>query len=266
MLVAHLGLRWFAPQADPVLLPMAALLNGMGYVFIARLNNQEASAQATWTLIGVLAFVATLALFRHANYLERYRYSFALAGIVLLVLPLAPRIGEDVNGARLWVRVRPFVLPARGVRQAGAGGSSSLRCWPNGPTFWRPVRDASGAGSSWSRGTLHHSWSPGACRSWCYLLRTTWVRRSSSLPFSWGCSGWPQGAGRYLGLGGGLFLGGAVFALEVVHHAQTRVQAWLDPWAHFATSGYQIIEGWFALGGRGDVGPRARAGEPRDNP
>jgi cell division protein FtsW (lipid II flippase) len=48
-----------------------------------------------------------------------------------------------------------------------------------------------------------------------------------------------------------------VFALDFVHHAQTRVQAWLDPWSHFATSGYQIIEGWFALaaGSLSGVGP-----------
>ena len=61
----------------------------------------------------------------------------------------------------------------------------------------------------------------------------------------------------YLVLGTGLFGIGAVFALDVIHHAQTRVQAWLDPWAHFTTSGYQIIEGWFALaaGGLWGVGP-----------
>ncbi len=63
MLVAHVALRRLAPQADPVLLPLAALLNGFGYVFIASLNSAEASAQATWTLVAVIAFVATLALF-----------------------------------------------------------------------------------------------------------------------------------------------------------------------------------------------------------
>ena len=108
MLVAHVALRRLAPQADPVLLPLAALLNGFGYVFIASLNSAEASAQATWTLVAVIAFVATLALFPRAVTLERYRYSFALVGVTLLVLPLVPHIGEDVNGARLWVHVGPL--------------------------------------------------------------------------------------------------------------------------------------------------------------
>ena len=107
MIVAHLSLRWLAPQADPVLLPLAALLNGMGYVFIADLNHSEASAQAVWTGVGVVAFVATLAVFPRGINLERYRYTLALVGVVLLLLPLAPHIGEDINGARLWVHVGP---------------------------------------------------------------------------------------------------------------------------------------------------------------
>ena len=108
MLVAHLSLRRLAPQADPVLLPLAALLNGMGYVFIAGLDKAQASAQATWTAVGVIAFVATLALFPRAIDLERYRYIIALVGVALLLLPLVPHIGEDVNGARLWVRAGPL--------------------------------------------------------------------------------------------------------------------------------------------------------------
>ena len=108
MLVAHLSLRWLAPQADPVLLPLAALLNGMGYVFIADLNHGEASAQAVWTGVGVIAFVITLAVCPRGINLERYRYSLALVGVILLLLPLAPHIGEDINGAQLWVHVGPL--------------------------------------------------------------------------------------------------------------------------------------------------------------
>ena len=77
-------------------------------MFIAGLNSAEASAQATWTAVAVVAFVATLAVFPRAVNLERYRYSFAFVGVVLLVLPLVPHIGEDINGARLWVHLGPL--------------------------------------------------------------------------------------------------------------------------------------------------------------
>ena len=70
------------------------------------------------------------------------------------------------------------------------------------------------------------------------------------------------GRAAYLALGAGLFAAGAVFALDIVHHAQTRVQAWLHPWAHFTTSGYQIIEGWFALAGGGMWGLGPGQGNP----
>ena len=105
LLVAHLAMRRLAPNADPILLPTAGLLNGIGYVFIARLSTHEARLQAVWTACGIAAFVATLAIVRRARDLERYRYSLAFAGIALLLLPLAPGIGEDINGARLWIHV-----------------------------------------------------------------------------------------------------------------------------------------------------------------
>ena len=36
---AHLAVRRFAPYADPLLLPLAALLNGLGIVMIYRLQE-----------------------------------------------------------------------------------------------------------------------------------------------------------------------------------------------------------------------------------
>ena len=256
LLVAHLSLRWLAPQADPVLLPLAALLNGMGYVFIAELNSSEASAQATWTAVALIAFVATLALFPRAVTLERYRYSFALVGVTLLVLPLVPHIGEDVNGARLWVHLGPlnfqpeeFAKLALAIFFASvlaeradllATGTRRIGRWlVLEPRYMAPLLAA------WGVSLL--------------ILLAENDLGSSFLFFALfvGLLWVATGRWAYLVLGAGMFTGGAVFALDFIHHAQTRVQAWLDPWSHFATSGYQIIEGWFALAGGGlwGVGP-----------
>lgn len=265
LLVAHLSLRRFAPEADPVLLPLAAILNGFGYVFISGIDSGEASAQAVWTLIGIAAFVATLALFPRAINLERYRYSIALGGVALLLLPLVPHIGEDINGARLWVHLGPlsfqpeeFSKIALAVFFASvlaeradllATGTRRLGRWlVLEPRYMAPLIGAWGIsllvllaendlGSSFLFFTL--------------FVALLWVATGR-----WG----------YLAFGAGLFGAGAVFALDVVHHAQTRVQAWLDPWAHFATSGYQIIEGWFALAAGGLAGLGPGQGNPQTIP
>src|SRR5205823_5299951 len=106
--LGHLGIRRFAPDADPILFPIAGLLNGIGYVFIARLDRHLAGLQATWTALGMIAFVLTLAIVRRARDLERYRYSFALLGIALLLLPLVPGLGVSIGGNRIWVHFGPI--------------------------------------------------------------------------------------------------------------------------------------------------------------
>ncbi len=113
--LGHVALRILAPRADPVLLPIAGLLNGIGYVVIVRLNHRQAALQAVWTLLGMAAFIATLALVRHIRDLDRYRYLLGFGGVTMLLLPLLPGLGPH----------RPSQLPARRVRQ---GGAAHLRC------------------------------------------------------------------------------------------------------------------------------------------
>ncbi|MDQ1428542.1 MAG: hypothetical protein QOK39_2018, partial [Acidimicrobiaceae bacterium] len=96
LVLAHLGMRKLAPFADPILLPTAALLNGVGYVFIARLNRHLAGLQAVWTTIGIGAFLLTLFVVKKARDLERYRYIFAFLGIGLLLMPLLPVVGQNI--------------------------------------------------------------------------------------------------------------------------------------------------------------------------
>src|SRR5947209_3665931 len=104
LVLAHVATRRLAPNADGILLPLAALLNGLGYVFIARLDHHLAGLQAVWTALGIGAFVGTLMFVRRVRDLERFRYTFALVGIGLLLMPLLPVVGRNINGARLWVQ------------------------------------------------------------------------------------------------------------------------------------------------------------------
>ncbi|MEZ5343832.1 MAG: FtsW/RodA/SpoVE family cell cycle protein [Acidimicrobiales bacterium] len=110
LLLAHVVVRRFAPAADGLLLPLAALLNGVGYVMIARLDPGLADSQSAWTFIGLLGFTMVLVLIPDMRKLADYRYSFALVGVILLLLPLLPGIGREINGARIWLRVGSFSI------------------------------------------------------------------------------------------------------------------------------------------------------------
>ena len=107
--VAHLANRVLAPDATPVILPIAFLLNGIGYMMIVRidlaLNHSYAPLQLVWTAIGVAAYVVTLFVVRRSRDLDRYRYLLLVGGVVLLLLPLVPGIGLTIGGAKLWVHI-----------------------------------------------------------------------------------------------------------------------------------------------------------------
>jgi cell division protein FtsW (lipid II flippase) len=108
-LVAHIVARRTVPNADPYLLPMAALLTAVGLTEIYRLNPDDAFKQALWVVIGVALFALTLIyLRRDYRVLESYKYLFGIGAIVLLFLPRIPGFGTTVNGARLWVHVGDF--------------------------------------------------------------------------------------------------------------------------------------------------------------
>ena len=96
---AHLAIRRFAPYADPLLLPVVALLNGLGLVMIHRLDlaagditsgglrGPSANQQMLWTLVGVVAFSLVVIFLRDHRVLARYGYVCGVAGLILLAIP-----------------------------------------------------------------------------------------------------------------------------------------------------------------------------------
>jgi len=126
-LVTHLVIRRVAPYADPLLLPIAVLLNGLGLVMIHRLDlglkqqadeagagkdfQAAAPTQVLWTAIGVVLFLALILLIRDHRVLQRYAYTLALLGVIFLLLPaVLPARFSEVNGARIWIRVAGFSI------------------------------------------------------------------------------------------------------------------------------------------------------------
>nr|WP_233533805.1 FtsW/RodA/SpoVE family cell cycle protein [Kitasatospora sp. SolWspMP-SS2h] len=108
-LLAHAAVRWRARWADPLLLPIAVLLNGLGLVVIYRLDRNPGSAaaptQLLWSTLGVGLFTAVLLLLRDHRRLQRYAYVGAFVALVLLVLPV---FFPPVYGSRIWITLGPF--------------------------------------------------------------------------------------------------------------------------------------------------------------
>ncbi|MGW8377737.1 FtsW/RodA/SpoVE family cell cycle protein [Streptomyces sp. ODS28] len=120
--VAHLVVRRWAPYADPLMLPIATLLNGMGLVFIWRLDlepsittpqtgDAAAPTQLMWSGLAVALFVAVLVFLKDHRVLQRYTYISMFVALVLLV---APVFFPAKNGARIWI-----TIPGVGSLQPG---------------------------------------------------------------------------------------------------------------------------------------------------
>lgn len=105
----HVVLRWRAPYADPVILPVAVAFNGIGLAMIYRIDVAEhtgfAGKQLEWTALSLVLAAAVVVFLRDHRTLRRYTYTAMVLALVLLVSPLVPGVGRDVNGARIWVRV-----------------------------------------------------------------------------------------------------------------------------------------------------------------
>ncbi|URN16838.1 FtsW/RodA/SpoVE family cell cycle protein, partial [Streptomyces sudanensis] len=124
--IAHLLVRRFAKYADPLLLPLATLLNGLGLVLIWRLDQSprliadsirkygshsgDAPQQLMYSAIGVALFLLVLVFLKDHRVLQRYTYISMVVAIVLLLLPLVPGLGTDSFGAKIWIRVGPFSI------------------------------------------------------------------------------------------------------------------------------------------------------------
>ncbi len=106
-LCGHFVIRATLPYADPYLFPLVAVLACFGLVVIYRIDETLAREQAQWFVVGLILFAATIVFLTDFRVLERYRYTVAAAGLLLLLLPRVPGIGQQVNGAYLGVGIGP---------------------------------------------------------------------------------------------------------------------------------------------------------------
>ncbi|MBT1092733.1 MULTISPECIES: FtsW/RodA/SpoVE family cell cycle protein [Streptomyces] len=120
--IGHLAVRKFAPYADPLMLPLATLLNGLGLVVIWRLDQSKrlsnyadaAPRQLLYSALGVALLVAVLVFLKDHRVLQRYTYISMAGALFLLILPLVPGLGANIYGAKIWINI-----PGLGTVQPG---------------------------------------------------------------------------------------------------------------------------------------------------
>jgi peptidoglycan glycosyltransferase len=262
---AHLAVRRFAPRADPTLLPIAAALNGIGFITISRLDRDLARIQAGWTAVAVVAFLLTLVFVRRVRTLERYRYTFLLLGVVALLVPLLPGVGREINGARLWVRIGPLNFqPGEAAKvllvvffAAYLVDKRELLRSGTRRVFGMAVPDPK------HLGPLLLAW------GFSILVMVRQKDLGSSLLFFAVFAAMLYIAtdrASYLIAAIGLFLAGAFVAYQFFGHVQDRVGAWVDPWSVARTTGFQIVQSMYALGSGGFGGTGLGLGSPQKIP
>lgn len=105
---AHIAVRILAPGADPAILPIVFVLSGIGITFVTRLAPTLAISQLVILFISVALMVGTLALVKNLDVVMRYKYTFGIIGIILLMLPIF--IGTTISGSKLWIRIAGFTI------------------------------------------------------------------------------------------------------------------------------------------------------------
>jgi len=270
---AHLAVRRFAPYADPLLLPVVAVLNGLGVVMIHRLDLSKgeltgnglggtANQQMLWTLVGVLAFSFVVIFLRDHRVLSRYGYICGLTGLILLIIPaLLPRSISEQNGAKIWIELPGFsIQPAEFSKillliffAAVLVSKRSLFATAGkhflGMDLPRP-RDLAPLLAAWvaSVGVMIFEKDLGTSlllyASFLVLLYVATDR------FSW------------VVIGLALFAAGSYAAYHIFDHVQVRVQNWLDPFADPDGAGYQMVQSLFSFATGGIFGTGLGNGQP----
>jgi cell division protein FtsW (lipid II flippase) len=286
VLVAHLAVRRFAPWADPLMLPLAALLNGLGIVMIYRLQevgrngnpgrlSVPLSASATgvqllYTALGIAGFIAVLALIREPRVLQRYTYTLGGIGLILLAIPaLLPSSISEVpgTGAKIQVAIGGFSF------QPEEFGKLALAVFFAGYLVTKRdvlalagrrvlgidlprARDLGPVLIAWAASLLVLVFESDVGTSALFFGMFVAMIYIATQRTSW------------LIIGLGLFVAGSFAASRLFSHVGERFDIWLHPFAGSNPQGnaYQLVQGLYGMGFGGVLGRGLGGGQPYYTP
>lgn len=250
---AHIGVRIFAPGADPAILPVVFALSGIGITFVTRLQPDASLGQVIFLFLGVALMVGTLAVVKNLEVVKRYKYVLGIAGIILLVLPMF--IGTEIYGSKLWIKIGGFQF------QPGEFAKVLIVLFLAGYLAENrellSISNRTVLGIKFPRLRLLYPlfivW--GVC-----LLVVAFERDlgSALLFYTIFLIMLYVATGRvsYVIIGLALLAVGAFGMYQIMSHVQVRVAIWLDPFSDAQNLGYQIVQSLFSLadGGLAGVG------------
>jgi cell division protein FtsW (lipid II flippase) len=280
--LAHLAVRRLAPWADPLLLPLAALLNGLGVVMIYRLQesgrngnpgnqistitSSATAVQVMYSAVGVAAFILVLAFIKDLRVLQRYTYTLGALGLVLLAIPaLLPSRYSEVPGTGAKIQVafggfsfqpEEFAKLALAVFFAGylvakrdvlalAGRRFLGIDLPRG-------RDLGPVLIAWGASLLILIFETDIGTSALFFGLFVAMIYVATQRTSW------------LLIGVGLFAFGTLVASKVIGHVGRRFEIWLHPFAgsNPTNAAYQLVQGLEGMGYGGILGTGLGHGQP----
>ncbi|MDZ4044686.1 MAG: FtsW/RodA/SpoVE family cell cycle protein [Rhodoglobus sp.] len=278
VLGVHVTLRVVAPDADPLILPIITVLNGLGIAMIYRIDLADdltgwengGVRQIAWAIMAVAIAIAVLLIIRNHRVLQRYRYLAMFTGIALLLLPMLPVIGSDLGtSARLWVEIGPFSF------QPGELGKVALAIFFAG--YLVTARDSL---SMVGRKVLGiqlpraRDLGPILVVFAASMLVLIFQRDLGTALLYFGLFlvmlYVATGRSSWIILGLALFGTGAYVASRTLSYVGGRVDAWLDPFNpdNFDAVGgsYQLVQGMFGLANGGLIGTGLGQGRPDITP
>jgi cell division protein FtsW (lipid II flippase) len=291
VLLAHLAVRRWAPYADPLLLPLGTLLNGLGIVMIYRLHmagrdgnpgshntagalipistlsHNAVTLQLVDTLIAVGCFAAFLVFIKEPRILQRYTYIFGLIGLFLFALPAIGLPGSSVQGAKIQV-----TIPGLGSYQPAEFGKLFLAVSFAGYLVTkRDVLSLAGKrvlGLDLPRGRdlgpILAMW----VISMLLLVFESDIGMSSVFMGLFVAMIYiATGRNSWLLIGFGMFAVGAVVAATAIAHVGVRFSIWLHPFSNQnlvlgSQPSYQLAQGLYGMGNGGVLGKGLGGGQP----
>ncbi|HET7699671.1 MAG TPA: FtsW/RodA/SpoVE family cell cycle protein [Candidatus Limnocylindria bacterium] len=256
-------------RGDQLLLPLASALTAIGLVLMQRLQPDDTpllAQQLTWMIVACGAFAATMLIPRDLTTIGRFKWMWALLGVALLVSPLLPVIGREINGARIWVGLGRFnFAPWEAVKilmvvffAAYLEEYREVIARPRriGPIPVPPVPYLLPMLAMWAIAMAIVVFEKDLGAALLFLgifLAMLYLATGEAF---------------YSLIGIALVALGGYVLYQTFGHVQVRVDTWLDPFHEEMRfgAGYQIIQGLFALGNGGLFGAGLGNGMPHRIP